>query len=92
MNKYNVSDKGGAEPGLAKLISTNRLRQGYGFVAQESLLLSEYGTCKTVKARFWPWLSDKSPLNVSSCSLLARKWHRDEGNVGEGQRHVHRHR
>ena len=24
-------------------------------------LSSEYGTCKTVKARFWLWLSGKSP-------------------------------
>ena len=23
-------------------------------------LLREYGTCKTVRARFWPWLSGKS--------------------------------
>ena len=23
-------------------------------------LSSEYGTCETVKARFWPWLSGKS--------------------------------
>ena len=23
--------------------------------------LCEHGTCKTVKARFWPWLSGESP-------------------------------
>jgi len=36
-------------------------------------LSSGCGTYKTVTARFWPWLEGKSPENVSSCSLLARK-------------------
>ena len=31
------------------------------------------GTYKTVKARFWPWPSGKSPYNLTSCSLFARK-------------------
>ena len=31
------------------------------------------GTCKTVKARFWPWRSGKSPSNVVTCSLFTRK-------------------
>jgi len=35
-------------------------------------LSSESGTYKTVKTRFWPWLSGQSPLNLLSCSLLAR--------------------
>ena len=33
---------------------------------------SEHGTHKTVKARFWPWLSGKMTLNLLSYSLLAR--------------------
>jgi len=36
-------------------------------------LSSECGTYKTVRARFWLWLSCKSHLNVLSCCLLARK-------------------
>jgi len=34
---------------------------------------SEYGTHKTVTARFWRSRSGKSPYNVSSCSLFARQ-------------------
>ena len=37
-------------------------------------LPSEYGTHKTVKARFWPWPSGKSPSDLLSCSLFAGKW------------------
>jgi len=40
-------------------------------------LLSEvplHGACMRVKARFWPWLSRKSPYKCSSRSLVARKW------------------
>ena len=33
----------------------------------------EFGTYKTVKARFWPLPSDESPENLSTCSLFARK-------------------
>ena len=39
------------------------------------------GTCKTVKARFWPWLSGECPHNASRCFLFARKWY------GSGQEH-----
>ena len=31
-----------------------------------------YGTYKTVKARFWPWLSGKGRQKLSRCSLFAR--------------------
>ena len=34
---------------------------------------SEYGTYTTVNAVFWPWLQDKSPQPLSTCSLFARK-------------------
>ena len=34
---------------------------------------AERGTYKTVKARFWSWLSGGSPQNLSNCSLFARK-------------------
>ena len=36
-------------------------------------LSSKLRTYKTVKARFCPWLSCKSPENVSRCPLSARK-------------------
>ena len=36
-------------------------------------LTSEHGTYKTVKARFWPWFSGKSPQHLLTCSLFARK-------------------
>ena len=33
----------------------------------------EHRTYKTVKARFWPWMSGKSPSNFSRCAPFARK-------------------
>ena len=36
-------------------------------------LSSKHGTLKTIEARFWPWLSGKSPQTLSSCSLFTRK-------------------
>jgi len=36
-------------------------------------LSSEHCTFMTVEARFWPRLSGQSPLNLSRCSLFARK-------------------
>ena len=36
-------------------------------------LSNELGIYKTVKAGFWRWLSGKSPSNLVSCSLSARK-------------------
>ena len=38
-----------------------------------TLRSSESGTYKTVKARFWPPISGKSPSNLSSCSLFSRR-------------------
>ena len=38
-------------------------REEYRYMVeqQKHLLPGEYGTYKTVKARFWPWLSGKRP-------------------------------
>jgi len=36
-------------------------------------LSSEHDTYKTVKAKFWPWLSGRSPSNLRSCSPFARR-------------------
>ena len=33
---------------------------------------SKLGAYKPVKARFWPWLSGKSPENLETCSLFSR--------------------
>ena len=43
------------------------------YPSREAALSSEYGTCETVEAQFWLGLSDKSPGNISSCFLFARK-------------------
>ena len=37
------------------------------------LISSEFGTYKTVKVRFRPWLSGESPFKISSCPLFVRK-------------------
>jgi len=37
-------------------------------------LSGEYGTCKTVMAKFWPWLSGKGPRDLSSCTRFAGEW------------------
>ena len=44
--------------------------RGYSHSSQP--LSREYGTCKTVKARFWPELPGKSPEKKKGCSLFAR--------------------
>ena len=36
-------------------------------------LSSEYGTYKTVKTKFWTWLSNESPEKLLKYSLVARK-------------------
>jgi len=41
--------------------------------ANPSTLSSEFGTHKTVRTRFWPWLSSQLLRNLLSCSLLARE-------------------
>ena len=38
-------------------------RGAYGTPSHLLPLLSKYGTYKTVKARFWPWLLGDRPLN-----------------------------
>jgi hypothetical protein len=35
----------------------------FAVLAWPAPLSSEYGTYKTVEARFWPWLSGKNPVN-----------------------------
>ena len=42
-----------------------------GSVQLHRPLPSECGTYKTVQARFWPWLSAKSPENMLSCPPFA---------------------
>ena len=49
-------------------------------------LSSECGTCETVKARFWPWLSGKNPQNVFSCPLFARERKVVPSSLGDGKR------
>ena len=44
--------------------------------ADDSPLLSEHGTLKTVNAKFRPWLSCKAPEFVLRCSRFARTWRR----------------
>jgi hypothetical protein len=36
-------------------------------------LPGEHGSCQTVKARLWHWLSGKSPLTLFGCYLFARQ-------------------
>jgi len=38
------------------------------------LMWREYGTYKTVTARFWPCPSGKSPETPDICSMLAPRW------------------
>ena len=33
----------------------------------------EYGTCETVKARLWPWLSGRGPYSLWSCPLSFKR-------------------
>ena len=54
------------------------------YPAVERIRQSEFGTNKTVKARFWPWLetfSGKIMQNFLSCSLLARQWTQTHTNA-----------
>jgi len=49
------------------------LLRGTGTGRSPRSLSSEHGTYQTVKTRFWPWLSGKSPSNVLSSWLYARQ-------------------
>jgi hypothetical protein len=53
-------------PGLGAARLPGLFRAGPG----AGPLSSESGTYKTVTTRFWPWLSDKSPQNLLTCSLF----------------------
>ena len=53
---------GGCEVTLHRFVRSPHIDRG-----------SELGTHKTVKARFWPWLSFVSPYILSSCSRPARQ-------------------
>ena len=55
------------------LSSRGRNAAEYSLKAPCDPLSIEFGTYKTVKARFWSWLSGKSPQTLLSCSLSARK-------------------
>ena len=41
--------------------------------------VEQIGTCKTIQARFWPWISGASPRNLSRCPLFAREHYIDVG-------------
>ena len=55
------------------LVEGGRLCPGRRLGQRAFHLSSKFGTCKTVTARFWPWLLGKSPYNLLSCSLFARQ-------------------
>ena len=46
------------------------------------------GTQKAVEARFWPWLSGKSPQNTSSCSLFEQATLLQGDNTPQADRHI----
>ena len=48
------------------------------------LLSSEYGTMKTVQARFWSWLSGKSPEHLS-CGFQAKVLNTCQSLLGSGR-------
>ena len=55
-------------------------------------LSGERGTYKTVKARFWPWLSGQRRQNLSSCPFLAQQQYapllRLRWGLAEGETHT----
>jgi len=77
LSSLELSDIQVYEPRLRALLGTASHFCDLSFLnlrtLRDSPMSSELCTYKTVKARFWPWLSGKSPYFFGRCSLFARK-------------------